>query len=94
MPEAACREPLALPGTYEVRVYSGPAGWNLVGAIELISPANKDSPAERRAFVAKCASYLHAGVSLVLLDVVTSAPLQPPQRLLDFLASRREAAPA
>jgi hypothetical protein len=43
----------------------------LVAAIELISPGNKDRPETRRAFAAKCASYLQQGVGLVIVDVVT-----------------------
>jgi hypothetical protein len=43
----------------------------LVAAIELVSPANKDRPAARRAFAIKCASYLLQGVGLVIVDVVT-----------------------
>jgi hypothetical protein len=37
-----------------------------------VSPANKDRPETRRAFAVKCASYLHQGVGLVIVDVVTS----------------------
>src|SRR5262249_44918039 len=44
----------------------------LVGAIELISPGNKDGPEERRAFAAKCASYLFQGISLVVIDIATN----------------------
>src|SRR5262249_50336068 len=44
----------------------------LAAAIELISPGNKDRAAERRAFAVKCASYLHQGVALVIIDVVTN----------------------
>jgi hypothetical protein len=43
----------------------------LVGAVELVSPANKDRPAHREALVSKCAAYLQLGVGLVLVDVVT-----------------------
>lgn len=43
-----------------------------MAVIELVSPGNKDRPAERRAFAAKCASYLAQGVSLIVVDVVTS----------------------
>jgi hypothetical protein len=39
--------------------------------VELISPANKDRPAHRDALVSKCATYLQAGIGLVLVDVVT-----------------------
>jgi hypothetical protein len=44
----------------------------LVGVIELVSPGNKDRPAERLAFATKCASYLAQGVSLIVMDVVTN----------------------
>jgi hypothetical protein len=60
------------PADFEVRVFSTASGLTLVGAIELISPANKDRAEERRAFAAKCASYLFQGVSLVILDIVTN----------------------
>ena len=71
-PEVACAVPLLFPDSFEVRVYAGPGGWQLVGAVELISPRNKDRPEARQAFAAKCASYLHQGVSVVLLDVITN----------------------
>lgn len=58
--------------TFEVRVFSTPAGLTLVAVVELVSPGNKDRPAQRRAFAAKCASYLSQGVSLIVVDVVTS----------------------
>src|SRR5438105_15541063 len=41
--------------TFEVRVYDEQRGARLVAAIELVSPANKDRPEHRRAFVLKCA---------------------------------------
>jgi hypothetical protein len=55
-----------------VQVFSTSAGATLVAAIELVSPGNKDRPDTRRAFAAKCASYLTAGVGLVVVDVVTN----------------------
>lgn len=64
--------PVAFPDTFEVRVFNTTAGLTLVGVIELVSPANKDRPAERLAFVTKCASYLAQGVSLIVMDVVTN----------------------
>src|SRR5438477_9309208 len=64
--------PATFPDTFEVRVFSTTAGLTLVAVIELVSPGNKDRPAERRAFVAKCASYLAQGVSLIVVDVVTN----------------------
>jgi hypothetical protein len=61
-----------LPEGVEVLVFSGEGGPTLVGAIELVSPANKDREATRRAFAVKCASYLHQGIGLIIVDVVTS----------------------
>jgi len=64
--------PVTFPDQFSVQVFSSEGGPTLVAAIELVSPANKDRPAERRAFVTKCASYLHQAVSLILVDVVTT----------------------
>jgi hypothetical protein len=57
--------------TVEVLIFESEAGPTLVGAIELVSPANKDLPAHRDAFGAKCETYLQQGVGLVVVDVVT-----------------------
>src|SRR5262245_14596966 len=59
------------PDIFEVQVLSEEEGPRLVAAIELVSPANKDRPSNRRMFAVKCASYLHSGVSVILVDVVT-----------------------
>jgi hypothetical protein len=71
-PAAAFTMAAVFPETFEVRVFSTATGLTLVGAIELISPGNKDRPEERRVFATKCASYLNQGVSLIVIDVVTS----------------------
>jgi hypothetical protein len=64
--------PLELPAAVvEVSVFSRSGGPVLAGAVELVSPANKDRPAHREALVSKCAAYLQSGVGLVLVDVVT-----------------------
>ena len=55
----------------EVFVFSQEAGPTLAGAIELVSPANKDRPTHRDAFVSKCAAYLQQGVGLIVVDIVT-----------------------
>lgn len=44
----------------EVQVFSGAGPRRLVGAIELVSPANKDRPEARFAFVSKCLGVLRA----------------------------------
>jgi hypothetical protein len=63
--------PALFPDTFEVRIFQKRGGRTLVGAIELISPGNKDRADKRQAFVARCASYVHQGVSVVLIDIVT-----------------------
>ncbi len=64
--------PLPIPtDVVEVRVYGRDGGPTLAGAIELVSPANKDRPEHRDAFVTKCAAYLQQGLGLVVVDVVT-----------------------
>lgn len=64
--------PAVFPDTFEVRVLSTDTGPKLVAAIELVSPGNKDRPAERRAFATKCASYLCQGISVIIVDIVTN----------------------
>ena len=56
----------------EVLVYDREGGPELAGAIELVSPANKDRPQHRAAFANKCAAYLQHGVGLLIVDVVTN----------------------
>ncbi|MFO0926532.1 MAG: DUF4058 family protein [Gemmataceae bacterium] len=70
-PAAATAMPAVFPDEVEVQVFQSTAGATLVGAIELVSPRNKDRAEARRAFAAKCASYLQDGVGLVVVDVVT-----------------------
>jgi Protein of unknown function (DUF4058) len=64
--------PAAFPDAFEVLVFESEGGANLVAAVELVSPANKDRPAHRHAFAVKCASYLAQGIGLVIIDIVTS----------------------
>lgn len=56
---------------YEVRVYDATRGRVLVAAIEIVSPANKDRPETRNAFVGKCAALLQKGVAVSIVDLVT-----------------------
>jgi hypothetical protein len=70
---------------FEVRVLDQRDGPRLAGAVELLSPANKDRPAGRRAFAGKCAGYLRAGVGLAVVDVVTSRLRGLHVELLDLL---------
>ncbi len=73
------------PDEYEVRVYDTREGRRLVAAIEIVSPANKDRPESRRAFVAKCAALIQARVSVTIIDLVTSRAANLYADLLEFL---------
>jgi hypothetical protein len=56
----------------EVSIFDSETGPILKGAIELVSPANKDRAAHRTAFVSKCETYLRQGIGLIVVDVVTA----------------------
>jgi hypothetical protein len=60
------------PDIAEIRIYTDQGERHLVGAIELVSPGNKDRDEAREVFVAKCLGYLAGGASLVIVDVVTN----------------------
>lgn len=57
---------------YEVRVYDSKRGRRLVAAVEIVSPANKDRPEHRHAFVAKCLALLQNRVCVAIIDLVTT----------------------
>jgi hypothetical protein len=63
--------PAVFADDFEVRIFDSRGGPTLVAAIELISPRNKDRAEARLAFATKCASYLHQGISLIAIDIVT-----------------------
>ena len=77
--------PALFPDSLEVLVLSQEAGPTLVAAVELVSPGNKDRPEYRRAFAAKCASYLQQGIGLVIVDIVTSRPANLHNELVRLL---------
>lgn len=55
---------------FEVQVHRE-GGLEMVAAIELVSPRNKDRPSARRHFATKCAAYLQTGISVIVVDDVT-----------------------
>jgi hypothetical protein len=77
--------PVSFPPSATIKILSTEGGRTLVAAIELVSPGNKDRPAKRRLFAAKCATYLSRGVGLVIIDVVTSRPGNLHNELADVL---------
>jgi hypothetical protein len=74
---------------YEVRVFDTWRDRRLVAAVEIVSPANKDRPESRRAFVTRCAALLQQRVSIV--DLVTTRQFN---LYGDLLESIGEADPA
>ena len=70
-PAPALTMPAQVPDDIEVRIFSEAEG-DIVAAVELVSPGNKDRAEARRAFAAKCDVYLQRRVGLVIVDVVTS----------------------
>ena len=70
---------------YEVLVYDQSRGRQLVAAVEIVSPANKDRPENRRAFVTKCAALLQQGVSVSMVDLVTTRNFNLYCELLNLL---------
>lgn len=60
------------PDEYQVRIYDTKRGRQLVAAVEIVSPANKDRPEKRNSFLRKCAGLLRHGVSVSIVDLVTT----------------------
>lgn len=56
---------------YAVHIFDLERERQLVAAIEIVSPANKDRPESRESFVAKCAALLRKGVAVSIVDLVT-----------------------
>jgi Protein of unknown function (DUF4058) len=71
--------------TVEVSIFNTEGGPVLTGAIELVSPANKDRSSHRSAFVSKCETYLRQGISLIVVDVVTERKANLHNELLNRL---------
>jgi hypothetical protein len=59
------------PDVAELRVLSERGSNVLVGAVELVSPNNKDRETSREAFLSKCVDYLAGGACVVVVDIVT-----------------------
>jgi hypothetical protein len=81
------------PDEIEVQILStaGGTGEYLVGAIEMISPGNKDRPETRKAFAAKCSSYLQLGIGLIIVDVVTERAANLHDQLMELLGQPHSA---
>ncbi|WP_019500405.1 DUF4058 family protein [Pseudanabaena sp. PCC 6802] len=74
----------------EVQIFNTQAGPTLVGAIELVSPANKDRPTHRNAFTSKCQTYLQQSIGLVIVDIVTTLSANLHHNLMQQLSLQTE----
>jgi len=57
---------------YEVRVYDEELNRQLVAAIEIVSPSNKDRPEKRDIFIGKVAALLRREVCVSIIDLVST----------------------
>ncbi len=87
-PTLAVDTDLAEQYEYEVLVYDQSRGRVLVAAVEIVNPANKDRPENRRALVAKCAALLQKHVCVSLVDLVTTRQFNLYTELLEFIGHR------
>jgi hypothetical protein len=78
---------------YEVLVYDQTRARQLVAAVEIVSPANKDRPESRRAFVTKCAALLQQRVCVSIVDLVTTRDFNLYAELLELIDRRDPALP-
>jgi len=76
---------------YAVHVYDQSRGRTLVAAVEIVSPANKDRPESRGAFVTKCAALMQRGVCVSVVDLVTTRHFNLFSELLSLLEPNRSA---
>ena len=77
----------------EVQILRDEGGYVLAGAVELVSPSNKDRPLEREAFTSKCAAYLQQGAGLVVVDIVTERRADFHRDLLGRVSNELESPP-
>jgi Protein of unknown function (DUF4058) len=70
---------------FEVQIYSADEERQLVAVIEIVSPANKDRPDKRRAFVGKCGALLRKGVAVSIVDLVTIRQSNLYAQLMEFV---------
>jgi hypothetical protein len=70
---------------FEVQIYDTEQGQQLVAAIEIVSPSNKDRPESRRAFAAKVAALLQKDVCVSIVDLVTVRQFSLYAELLELI---------
>jgi hypothetical protein len=70
---------------FEVRAYRADQNRHQVAAIEIVSPDNKNSPENRKVFVAKCSALIQKGIAVTIVDLVTVRQFNLCAELLEFI---------
>jgi hypothetical protein len=76
---------MVFPDILEAQVVKHEGGAIITGVVMLVSPLHKSSPEPRRAFAARCATYLQQGVGVVIVDIVTNSGGNLHREVLDLL---------
>jgi hypothetical protein len=84
-PSVAVETTLPDAAEYAVRIYDVRRGRQLVAAVEIVGPANKDRPEHRGLFVGNCPALLQQGVAVSIVDLVTVRQFNLYCELLSFL---------
>ena len=84
-PTATLQPQLPDQDVYEVRIFDSRRNRQLVAAIELVSPSNKDRPENRATFVSKVATLLRNNICVSIVDVVGTISFNLYAEFLDFL---------
>lgn len=71
-PPARVTLPAVFPDDLEIQVCDAERGARVVAVIELVSPTNKNGLSSLRALAAKSATYVHRGVGMLAVNVVTT----------------------
>jgi hypothetical protein len=91
IPPGYVARPRIHQSTYELDILRLKPRRELVAAVEIVSPSNKDRPKHRTEFVGKCLSLLGSGVNVALLDVVTERRASLYAELLESLSAKATA---
>jgi hypothetical protein len=86
--------PVMPADVFAVQILTDEEGPRLVGAVELVSPSNKDRPGNRHTFTVECGSYLYQEIGLVVVDIVTNRTSNLHRHLLDLLGLALPSPPA
>lgn len=87
-PSIAVETELLRVDDYEVQVFDTKHNRRLVAVIEIVSPSNKDRAESRQVFASKCEALLRRGVSVAIVDLVTSKQFNLYAEMLELVGQR------